>query len=75
VGAIVGVVIGYVLGSRAGTRGYEELKAAWKTISSSAEVKDMVVGGLSLAGDLVRQGRGLLAERLQVPDGTLRRVA
>lgn len=75
-GVIVGVVIGYVLGSRSGEKGFEELREALRTISTSEEVRDMVAGGLSVAGDLVRQGRGLLADRLQLPatDG-LHRVA
>jgi hypothetical protein len=64
-GAMIGMVIGYVLGTRAGERGFEELKDAWQTITTSEEVKDMVVGGVSLLGDLARQGRDLLAERLQ----------
>lgn len=75
-GAIVGVVIGYVLGSRSGEKGFEELREAWRTISTSEEVRDMVAGGLSVAGGLVRQGRGLLADRLQLPEGSgLQRVA
>lgn len=68
-GAIVGVIIGYVLGARNGDQGFEELKEAWRTISTSEEVKDMVSGGISMAGDLLRQGRGILADRLQLPDG------
>jgi hypothetical protein len=67
-GAVIGMVVGYVLGTRAGDDGYRELKDAWKTISTSAEVKDMVVGGMAMAGDMLRQGRGLLAERLQPSD-------
>jgi hypothetical protein len=75
-GVLVGVVIGYLLGARSGERGFEELKDAWKTISTSEEVKDMLAGGMSLAGDLFRQGRGLLAERLQLPEaGDLHRAA
>ncbi len=66
-GAMVGLVIGYVLGTRAGDKGFEELRSAWKTISSSDEVRDMLIGGLSLARDTARQGRGMLAERLQLP--------
>jgi hypothetical protein len=75
-GVVVGVVIGYLLGARSGERGFEELKEAWKTISTSEEVKDMLAGGMSLAGDLFRQGRGLLAERLQLPEaGDFHRAA
>ena len=67
-GAIIGVAIGYVLGTRAGERGWEELRESWETISSSQEVKDMMVGGLALAAVVLRQGRGRLAERLALPD-------
>ncbi|MGH9064409.1 MAG: hypothetical protein ACRD0L_10655 [Acidimicrobiales bacterium] len=75
-GAVVGFVLGYVLGTRAGPRGFEELQASWTTISSSDEMKDVVSGGLSVLRDLLRQGRGLLAERLQEePRQGLRPVA
>jgi hypothetical protein len=68
-GALVGVVIGYVLGTKAGEKGYDEFRTAWKTITSSDEVKDLASGGLSLARDLLRRGRGLLADRLQPASG------
>jgi hypothetical protein len=64
-GAMVGVVIGYVLGTRAGEKGYEELRDAWKTIRSSDEVKDMVAGGFSIARGLLQRGSEMLATRLQ----------
>ncbi len=67
-GAIVGLVIGYVMGTRAGEKGRDELRQAWKTISTSDEVKDIVTGGLGLAGNLLRQGRSILADRLQPPE-------
>ena len=68
-GAIVGVVIGYVLGTRAGEKGWDELRDAWHTISTSEEVRDMVSGGLAMAGDLLARGRSMLAERLAEPGG------
>ena len=64
-GAMVGVLIGYVLGTRAGEKGYEELRDAWKTIRSSDEVKDMVSGGFSIARGLLQRGTEMLATRLQ----------
>jgi hypothetical protein len=67
-GTIIGVVIGYVLGTRAGEKGYEELKGAWETISSSEEVREILAGAFSLVGVVLREGRGRLAERLQVAD-------
>jgi hypothetical protein len=74
-GAMVGVVIGYVLGTRAGERGFEELKESWETISSSQEVRDMIAGGVALAAVMLRQGRSALAERLQLPEDRDLRVA
>ena len=75
-GTMVGLVIGYVLGTRAGEKGYEELRDAWKTISTSEEVKDMAIGGLALAKGFLQRGSLLLAERLQATDGaTLQPVA
>lgn len=75
-GTVIGVVIGYVLGTRAGDKGFDELRDAWKTISTSEEVRDMVSGGLSIAGGLLRRGGGILAERLQGAENAgLRSVA
>jgi hypothetical protein len=74
-GAMVGMVIGYVLGARAGERGFEELEASWETISSSQEVRDMLVGGPPLGAVMLRRGRGMLADRLQLPEDRGLRVA
>jgi putative ribosome biogenesis GTPase RsgA len=64
-GAVVGLVIGYVLGTRAGEKGYEELRESWRTITTSEEVKELVSGGLSVLADMVGQGKALLVDRLQ----------
>lgn len=76
-GAMIGLVIGYMLGTRAGEKGFEELSDALRTITTSQEVRDMVAGGMSLAGDLLQKGRAILVERLRAPDepGALRRAA
>ena len=76
-GAMVGFVLGYILGVKAGADGEKQLRDAWQTITSSEEVKDLLSGGLSMAGDLIRQGRGLLVDRLTPPEtgGRLSRVA
>jgi hypothetical protein len=74
-GAMVGMVIGYVLGTRAGERGRDELRESWQTISSSQEVRDMITGGAALGAVMLRRGRGMLAERLQVPDDSGLRIA
>jgi hypothetical protein len=61
---MIGFVLGYVLGTRAGEQGWNDLLESWRTISSSDEVRDLLVGGLSIARDYVRQGAGMMADRL-----------
>lgn len=70
-GAMIGFVLGYWMGVKAGPNGYEELMRAWRTISSSEEIKDMLAGGLAALGDALKQGRAILAERL-APEETPR---
>ena len=60
-GVIVGVVVGYAFGARAGDKGWEEFKQAWKVISTSEEVRDMVVGGLAVARELLVRGSKVIA--------------
>lgn len=76
-GAIVGVVIGYMLGTRAGERGGSELRASWHEIRTSEEMRDMVAGGISIAGSVVQRGSQMLVDRLQSSGdrSALRRVA
>ncbi len=52
-GTLIGVVVGYALGTRAGEQGWTEFYEAWKVISSSDEVRDLVAGGFSVAKDLL----------------------
>ena len=59
-GVIVGVVIGYAFGTRSGEQGWKEFTEAWKVISTSEEVRDMVMGGLSLARDVLARGSQVL---------------
>jgi hypothetical protein len=75
VAAVIAFVVGYVLGARAGEEGLEELKEAWKTVSSSGEVRDLVAGGLSIARDVLTRGGGLLADRMPSGEPRLTRVA
>jgi hypothetical protein len=63
-GAMIGFGLGYVLGTKAGDKGWEELQDAWRTISTSAEVRDLIAGGIATARDLLRQGAGVMADRL-----------
>jgi hypothetical protein len=72
-GVIIGVVVGYALGTRAGEQGWQEFKEAWKVISSSQEVRDLLIGGLSLTRDLVMRGNNILASQDERTD--LRPVA
>ena len=76
-GTAIGLVIGYMLGSRAGEDGWKEFRESWKSITASEEVRDVLSGGISMVGDLVQRGSGLLAERLQPhePGVKLHRVA
>ncbi|MFZ0667542.1 MAG: hypothetical protein WAM97_17470 [Acidimicrobiales bacterium] len=76
-GTIIGVVVGYALGTRAGDDGWAEFRDAWKVISSSEEVRDMVSAGFSMARDLLGRGSEMLAGALSGPnDGaSLRPVA
>ena len=63
-GTIIGVVVGYALGTRAGEEGWEEFKEAWKVISTSEEVRDMVGAGLSISRELLSRGGEILVEVL-----------
>jgi hypothetical protein len=59
-GVIVGVAVGYAFGARAGEEGWKELTEAWKVIATSEEVRDMVMGGLSVARHLLARGSRVL---------------
>lgn len=75
-GTILGVIVGYTLGTQAGKDGWKELKEAWATIYSSQEVRDLLSGGLAIAGQLLERGGGLAGEALRVKGGgELRRAA
>lgn len=67
-GVIIGVVVGYALGTRAGDQGWIEFEEAWKAISTSGEVRDLVSAGFSIARDLLGRGSQILAGRLE-PSG------
>ncbi len=75
-GVIVGVVVGYVLGTRAGEDGWNELVDAWRVITSSEEVRDLLSGALSTARDVMRdRGQGLARVMGGAGSGQLRPVA
>jgi hypothetical protein len=69
-GTIIGVLVGYVLGTHAGEQGWEEFKEAWKVISTSDEVRDLLAGGLSLSRDIVRRGTDVFAGGAGVSPGS-----
>jgi hypothetical protein len=60
-GTIIGVVVGYALGSREGPAGWDEVKKAWKEIAKSAEVRDLVIGGVSALRPLLGRAAEILA--------------
>jgi hypothetical protein len=76
-GVIVGVVVGYALGTRAGEAGWAEFKDAWKVISSSEEVRDLVSAGFSVSRDLLGRATELLSGALSGSESgaKLRRAA
>jgi hypothetical protein len=67
-GVIIGVVVGYALGTRAGEEGWTEFKDAWKVISTSDEVRDLLAAGFSVSRDLIGRGSVLLAGALGTSD-------
>jgi hypothetical protein len=76
-GVIIGVVVGYMLGSRAGSEGWAEIEEAWRTISTSEEVRDFISGGLAIARDIAGRRAEILAGALGLSDdvATLRPAA
>lgn len=74
-GVMIGFIVGYVMGTRAGQEGFDELKATLRSITSSEEVRDLVTGGISILGDVLKSGTEALAERSSVESSTVRRIA
>jgi len=50
---IVGFLVGYVLGAKGGQEKFEELKAAWQTITNTEEF--LMMAGLSLVNRIGQQ--------------------
>jgi hypothetical protein len=75
--AILGAVVGYIFGTRDGKEGWDEIRDAWKVISTSDEVRDLISGGISMARDVLGRGGEGFAERMSgsKPDSSLQRVA
>jgi hypothetical protein len=72
VGVIIGFVAGYVFGTRAGAEGYEEMISALRTITSSGELRELAGGVVSILGDVLKQGSGVIGEGA---GAKLRRIA
>jgi hypothetical protein len=75
--AILGAVVGYIFGTRDGKEGWDEIRDAWKVISTSEEVRDMFSGGISMARDILGRGSEGVAARMggSRSDQSLRPVA
>jgi hypothetical protein len=75
--AILGAVVGYIFGTRDGKEGWDEIRDAWRVISTSEEVRDLISGGISMARDVLGRGGESFAERMggSKSDSSLRRVA
>ena len=73
-GVVIGFALGYVFGTKAGREGYEELREAVRAIAESNDVKEVVGAAISVVGDILRAGQGVVSDR---PAGTspLRRIA
>ena len=52
---IVGFLVGYVLGAKGGQEKFEELKAAWQTITNTEEFQNLMMAGLSLVNRIGQQ--------------------
>lgn len=52
---IAGLVLGYVLGRKLGPMNYGEISQAWDKIRTSEEVRDTVVGGRMILGEVLQE--------------------
>ena len=62
-GVMLGFFVGYVMGTRAGQEGFEELVSTLKQILGSAELKELLSGGVSLVGEAVKAGSKSFGDR------------
>ena len=66
---IVGFLVGYVLGAKGGQEKFEELKAAWQTVSNSEEFQNLMMSGLSLVNRIGQQNSSDAGGEARVADG------
>jgi hypothetical protein len=52
---IVGFAVGYLVGVREGPGGLERIRASWRTIRDSQELRELAAGALAVAGPVIRQ--------------------
>jgi len=52
---IIGFVAGYLVGTREGKAGLERLKASWRGITSSPEVRKMASDAIVMAEQIVKR--------------------
>jgi uncharacterized protein (DUF697 family) len=52
---LIGFAIGYLVGTRQGQDGLRDVRESVDAIRNSSEVRQLVVGGASVAGSAVRQ--------------------
>jgi hypothetical protein len=52
---LIGFVAGFVVGSQYGRDGMAKLRESWAAISTSPEVRQLVMTGASMAGNAVRE--------------------
>lgn len=74
-GTIIGFALGYYLGVKAGPGGFDELVDAWKSISGSQEMRDLLAGGASILRDMLKQGGSIMSERLSGTESPFPRAA
>ena len=62
-GVVIGFAVGYVFGTKAGREGYEQLRGAVRDIAESDNVREVVGAAISVVGDIMRAGQGVVADR------------
>jgi hypothetical protein len=67
-GVIIGVIVGYALGSKAGPDAWSELEEAWRTISTSEEVRDLVSGAVDMVSQVVKKRAEIVAGIIGSPE-------
>jgi hypothetical protein len=74
---VIGFVVGFIAGTREGRAGVERLRASWRSIRSSPEVRRLAREATTVAESVARQAaRGELGRSIgEVTDALMRRAA